>query len=148
MIRNLLDLPDESEALRHTYLRVLYPLLSHTQLRHAPHYKRDEILKLLQMLSHVRSAHFRPVDETTVRLVERCGKVPWLSNPAEPENMAKRHLGMSNAQAKESTLSVLEVAGLKERPGVQTPSRKVVDTNGNGHDDIKGKAAEGGGVRI
>ena len=32
LVRNLLDLPEDSSALRHTYLRVLYPLLEHTQL--------------------------------------------------------------------------------------------------------------------
>ncbi|PWN20497.1 hypothetical protein BCV69DRAFT_277712 [Microstroma glucosiphilum] len=31
-IRELSDLPEESESLRHTYLRVLHPLLTHTQL--------------------------------------------------------------------------------------------------------------------
>ncbi len=126
MIRNLLDLPDEAEALRHTYLRVLYPLLSHTQLRHPPHYKRDEILKLLNMLSVVPSAHFKPLDETTARLVARCMKVPWLKEKDEEKSPnAKRLLGISQSHAAgESTLSVLEVAGMNEKPGVVTPSRK------------------------
>ena len=122
MIRNLLDLPEDVEALRHTYLRVLYPLLSHTQLQHPPHYKRDEILRLLNMMSHVRSAHFAPVDETTARLVERCLRVPWLHEVAP--SPAKRSLGISLGAAGESSWSVLEVAALKERPGVLTKSRK------------------------
>ncbi|QGI80724.1 hypothetical protein CEK25_007453 [Fusarium fujikuroi] len=46
IIRNLMDLPDEKMSLRHTYLRVLYPLLAHTQLSQPPHYKQDEILRL------------------------------------------------------------------------------------------------------
>ena len=121
MVRNLLDLPDESESLRHTYLRVLYPLLSHTQLRHPPHYKREEILRLLNMLSMETSAHFKPLDETTIRLTRRCLKVPWLE---EPESPARRLLGISLGRAGESTLSVMEVAGLTEKPGVLTPSRK------------------------
>ncbi|KAI9868400.1 MAG: hypothetical protein M1813_005843 [Trichoglossum hirsutum] len=123
IIRNLLDLPDESEALRHMYLRVLYPLLAHTQLRRPPHYKREEIQRMLQMLSHARSAHFKPVDDTTVRLANRCGEVQWLANLEKPENAARLHLGMTNPQAKESSLSMVEVAALKERPGVMTPSR-------------------------
>src|SRR5687768_8132744 len=40
IIRNLMDLPYEKVSLRHTYLRVMYPLLAHTQLSHPPHYKR------------------------------------------------------------------------------------------------------------
>ena len=50
LIRNLLDLPEDASALRHTYLRVLYPLLAHTQLRYPPQYKREEIRKLLAVL--------------------------------------------------------------------------------------------------
>lgn len=136
MIRNLLDLPDEAEALRHTYLRVLYPLLSHTQLRHPPHYKREEILRLLNMLSVETSAHFKPLDETTIRLTRRCMKVPWLQ---EQESSAARGLlGISLGTAGDSTLSVMEVAGVKEKPGVFTPSRKnscehqEYDGGGNG----------------
>ncbi|KAK9455686.1 hypothetical protein V1511DRAFT_498441 [Dipodascopsis uninucleata] len=48
-IRELNDLPADAETLRHTYLRVLYPLLAHSQLRNA-HYKRDELLRLLYRL--------------------------------------------------------------------------------------------------
>ncbi|KAG8806904.1 hypothetical protein FRC17_004735, partial [Serendipita sp. 399] len=36
-LRELVDLPEESEALRHTYLRVLNPLLTNTQLRETPY---------------------------------------------------------------------------------------------------------------
>ena len=149
MIRNLLDLPDDVEALRHTYLRVLYPLLSHTQLQHAPHYKRSEILRLLYMLSRTRSAHFAPIDDTTLRLVERCLRVSWLggddqSSPDQPgsspasaslqaaeklgqqsRNPAQRAMGISLAPSVAgSSWSVLEVAALKERPGVLTKSRR------------------------
>ncbi|VZI15199.1 unnamed protein product [Fusarium fujikuroi] len=73
IIRNLMDLPDEKMSLRHTYLRVLYPLLAHTQLSQPPHYKQDEI-----SLSRSQTA---------------------------------------------SSISVSDVAAVKEKPGVQTPSR-------------------------
>lgn len=126
MIRNLLDLPEESESLRHTYLRVLYPLLEHTQLRHI-HYKRDEILNLLECLSGVRSNHFQPVDQTTARLVSRCANVEWIKAPPgetiHPENPAHRLLGMSLGRQAQSSMSVLEVASQSEKPGVYTPSR-------------------------
>lgn len=91
LIRNLFDLPEEASALRHTYLRVLYPLLAHTQLRYPPHYKRDELRRLLSILvrgqvSYGSEAepekilHFEDVDETTRRLVARCATVDWLHN--------------------------------------------------------------------
>ena len=139
MIRNLLDLPEDSVALRHTYLRVLYPLLAHTQLRHPPYYKREELLKLLTMMTTVQSAHFAPVDDTTVRLVGRCLRVPWLSEDADGA-AKKKMLGMDLTPARESTLSVLEVAAHREKPGIQTPSREK-------HVELKGKAMYGGNDR-
>ncbi|KAJ5086850.1 hypothetical protein NUU61_008157 [Penicillium alfredii] len=95
LIRNLLDLPEEASALRHTYLRVLYPLLAHTQLRHPPHYKRDELRKVLSILvrgeisygseaEQEKIMHFEEVDETTRRLVGRCATVEWLRNVEVP----------------------------------------------------------------
>ena len=51
LVRNLLDLPEDSSALRHTYLRVLYPLLEHTQLQYPPYYKQAQIRRLLTVLS-------------------------------------------------------------------------------------------------
>ncbi|MCH1928339.1 DUF2013 domain-containing protein, partial [Shewanella sp. C31] len=47
-----MDLPEEASALRHTYLRVLYPLLAHTQLKYPPHYTRDEVRRMLGILVH------------------------------------------------------------------------------------------------
>ncbi|MCJ1435446.1 hypothetical protein MMC27_004819 [Xylographa pallens] len=130
MIRNLLDLPLTSSALRHTYLRVLYPLLAHTQLRNPEcHYKREELLKLLYMMTGSSGAgmmHFGGVDETTKRLVSRCVQVPWLRDAEEQQEkeLSKKFLGIGiNARAGESSLSVMEVASHKEKPGVQTPSR-------------------------
>ncbi|KAJ9256812.1 hypothetical protein DTO207G8_2415 [Paecilomyces variotii] len=91
LIRNLLDLPEEAAALRHTYLRVLYPLLAHTQLRYPPYYKREEVRRMLSILvpqgdeaDPERILHFNDVDDTTKRLVARCSKVEWLQDP-EPE---------------------------------------------------------------
>ncbi|KAF0511284.1 protein dip1 [Gigaspora margarita] len=70
-IRELYDLPEESEALRHTYLRVLYPLITNTQLcQHR--YKQRQIYSLLSDLSGVSTEHFKPVTRTTQRLVETC----------------------------------------------------------------------------
>lgn len=125
IIRNLLDLPEETMSLRHTYLRVLSPLLSHTQLAHPPHYKRHEILKVLDLLSGAGNTHFAPADETTLRLVDRVANVPWLALPAESsETVARRLLGISLSHAQTaSSVSVLDVAAVMEKPGVKTPSR-------------------------
>ncbi|EAW06866.1 uncharacterized protein ACLA_085620 [Aspergillus clavatus NRRL 1] len=96
LIRNLLDLPEEASALRHTYLRVLYPLLAHTQLKTPPHYKRDELKRMLSLLVRgqlsmtgsdaERILHFEEVDETTRRLVFRCATVDWLRDPEPAES--------------------------------------------------------------
>jgi len=129
IIRNLLDLPNEVMALRHTYLRVLSPLLAHTQLSQPPHYKREEILKVLRILSGVGNAHFAPVDETTVRLVDRVAKIEWLAqeeegSECEDVEVARRLLGISLSPT-QSASSVSVVAGVTEKPGIKTPSRKT-----------------------
>jgi hypothetical protein len=124
ILRNLLDLPNESEALRHTYLRVLYPLLAHTQLNQSPNYKATDIARILKILSNQKSLHFQPVDPTTLRLVTRCLKVEWLDTELDLSPQTNRLLGMTIGQAQDSTLSVSEVADLTEKPGVITPSRK------------------------
>ncbi|ETW77422.1 hypothetical protein HETIRDRAFT_388964, partial [Heterobasidion irregulare TC 32-1] len=68
-LRELGDLDEESESLRHTYLRVLHPLLTKTQLRQVP-YKRPQIVRTLESL--VEHPEIRDVSATTRRLVERC----------------------------------------------------------------------------
>jgi hypothetical protein len=126
IIRNLLDLPNELVSLRHTYLRVLYPLLAHTQLSDPPHYKRDEIIRVLSLLGGSLNAHFAPADETTLRLVERVAKVPWLrDNEVSEGEVARKLLGISLSPDKAaSSISVVDVAAVMEKPGVKTPSRK------------------------
>lgn len=68
-IRELVDLDEDHDALRHTYLRVLYPLIAFTQMKHDP-YKREQIKLVLRSL--VGNQHFKDVNLTTKRLVERC----------------------------------------------------------------------------
>lgn len=160
IIRNLLDLDpgtydDETDAqtpnnegggaraLRHTYLRVLYPLLKNTQLaQDGSHYKKQELRKLLQLLIHGSSMHFAPADETIVRLVSRCRQLEWLrddsdsrdetpqiqlnSPPPTEMEVASRLLGMTLAEAGVSNLSVLDVTAKveKEKPIVPAPRRR------------------------
>ncbi|KIJ33004.1 hypothetical protein M422DRAFT_101720, partial [Sphaerobolus stellatus SS14] len=68
-LRELDDLDDDNESLRNTYLRVLHPLLAHTQLR-TINYKRTQILRTLEGL--IGHAQIRDISPTTKRLVERC----------------------------------------------------------------------------
>ena len=146
ILRNLLDLPPSSTALRHTYLRVLYPLLAHTQLKHPPHYKQNELVRLLDMMAEDDNRHFGAVDETTKRLVGRCGRVAWLKDETapglSPTWLKPRLLSVNLASAMESSLSVVEVATQREKPGVKTPSRtqdgKARVNNGNMEDSGTG----------
>jgi len=73
-LREILDLDESNESLRHTYLRVLHPLLTKTQLRTMP-YKRPQIVNVLESL--IQHEHIRDVDPTTKRLVERCLGSEW-----------------------------------------------------------------------
>jgi len=141
IVRNLLDLPNDLVSLRHTYLRVLYPLLAFTQLKDPPNYKRDEIVKVLSILGGSANAHFAPADETTVRLVERVAKIPWLREDDVSEGeVARKLLGISLSPSQiGSTISVVDVAAVMEKPGVQTPSRKAEldkDTEEQGHANV------------
>ena len=135
ILRNLMDLPEEKMSLRHTYLRVLYPLLAHTQLSQPPHYKRDEIQKALRILVG-GGTHFAPTDETTLRLVDRVSNVEWLREAAEngspsPESSPERKsrpkfLGISLPDSQRaSSVSVVDVAAVTEKPGIKTPSRST-----------------------
>lgn len=121
IIRNLLDLPSDMNQLRHTYLRVLAPLLSHTQLSQPPHYKQDQIISLLDILHGGGSAHFLPPEPTTLRLVERVAKIPWLAE-AETESPETSPVGSLTHSQTGSSVSV--IANVSEKPGVKTPSRK------------------------
>jgi hypothetical protein len=107
VLRNLLDLPAENDAmqaLRHTYLRVLHPLLAHSQLSRAGmSYKAREILAVLRVLegNTGSSFHFAPSDPTTVRLVQRCRTVPWLKEVYE-EMLGNGEMSPSSTSGEES----------------------------------------------
>jgi hypothetical protein len=144
ILRNLLDLPNELMSLRHTYLRVLYPLLANTQLSEPPHYKQEGIVKVLSLLGGSSNAHFAPADDTTVRLVDRVAQVPWLKDEEAMNDgdVARKLLGISLSGAHSaSSVSVVDIAAVMEKPGVQTPSRKAevvtVDENDTGEEEIE-----------
>lgn len=140
LIRNLLDLPEDASALRHTYLRVLYPLLAHTQLRYPPQYKREEIRKLLAVLrrgqvsevdadspTNASWQHFEEVDETTARLVQRCQKVPWLSDPNE-ETITQTESPTSEDRSSAPTSPTSSTRVGQSPPAVPAP-RKLTKRN-------------------
>jgi len=155
ILRNLLDLPPSSAALRHTYLRVLYPLLSHTQLNNPPHYKRDELIRLLSMMGGGAISHFGAVDETTKRLVGRCVKVSWLREEISdgdegrsPTKFKQRLLSVNLPSAMESSLSMVEVAAQKSKPGVKTPSRAKDGLAAEAKDGVAVAGSEGVGKTL
>ncbi|GJE96647.1 DUF2013 domain-containing protein [Phanerochaete sordida] len=73
-LREILNLDEENESLRHTYLRVLHPLLTKTQLRSMP-YKRAQIVHVLESL--IEHENIRDINTTTKRLVLRCLSGEW-----------------------------------------------------------------------
>ncbi|KAI2634490.1 hypothetical protein GGS21DRAFT_518066 [Xylaria nigripes] len=131
IIRNLLDLPNEQMSLRHTYLRVLYPLLAHTPLNQPPHYKKEEIQRVLTLLAGTGNVHFEAADETTLRLVDRVSKVKWLDDMDDAGEFVHNFLGISLSSTEAaSSISVVDMAEVTEKPGVQTPSLKAECTAG------------------
>lgn len=152
IIRNLMDLPDERMSLRHTYLRILYPLLAHTQMNQPPHYKKDEILRVIRILRGSQNAHFAPADPTTLRLVNRVAKVSWLEADDEEyeasgqAEVARKLLGMSvSPRDSSSSVSVSDVAEVTEKPGVQTPSRSQDAKANQGHPEHDGESEDSAG---
>jgi len=102
-LREIVDLDEESESvcwilenvpsperdrlqLRHTFLRVLHPLLTKTQLRSLP-YKRPQIVRALESLTE--NEEIREVCSTTKRLVERCLSGEWCVQHRTPNNVAR-----------------------------------------------------------
>ncbi|CCM04492.1 uncharacterized protein FIBRA_06672 [Fibroporia radiculosa] len=74
VLREIGNIDEDNESLRHTYLRVLHPLLTKTQLRSMP-YKRAQVVRTLELL--VENESIRDVDPTTKRLVARCLSGDW-----------------------------------------------------------------------
>lgn len=127
LIRNLLDLPEEATALRHTYLRVLYPLLAYTQLRNPPHYKREELRKLLNILvrgqvsydhesEQEKILHFEEVDETTRRLVARCATVDWLRDLPHPDTIPTQE---TPTQVVTATIDAVLESGVQQESPIE-----------------------------
>lgn len=76
-IRELNDLSLDEEKLLHTYLRVLHPLLTYSDWK-SECYKRSQIIKVLEHLSFKSRVCLSELDDTTIRLADRCLNVPTL----------------------------------------------------------------------
>ncbi|KAJ7918154.1 hypothetical protein B0H13DRAFT_2438153 [Mycena leptocephala] len=130
-LRELADLDDESESLRHTYLRVLHPLLTKTQLRDIP-YKRPQIVFALESLTG--NSGIRDVSSTTRRLVERCLSGDCPVRPADPmsDDDTRRGSGSSEASARTHSMampSIKSVEFIKGYSATQQPAtRSALDT--------------------
>jgi hypothetical protein len=106
------------KQLKHTYLRVLHPLLTNTQLRNYP-YKRPQLRRVLEAL--IAPSSYRDVDPTTRRLVERNLRGSW----CQGLRAADAALGLAGVgEAGGSTISVDQVATAGQRDGESTRTRK------------------------
>ena len=81
--------------------------------------------------------HFRPIDQTTKRLVTRCIKVPWLCSPPDNAHLAETfastlNLGVSHPSGNVSTTSVHTVAAVRKPPPCMFPlsCRKLTSLRG------------------
>ena len=156
LIRNLLDLPEEASALRHTYLRVLYPLLAHTQLRLPPHYKRDELKRMLNILmrgqlsgqetDQEKIQHFEEVDETTKRLVMRCATVDWLQ--AELESPSPKEDAGEPLEPSQTTSTGSSSSSGSDRENVSPTGIDGQDKHGPPHHHRKPSAVKRLGMHL
>ncbi|KIY49707.1 hypothetical protein FISHEDRAFT_8415, partial [Fistulina hepatica ATCC 64428] len=86
-LSELMEMEEDSsvlESLRHTYLRVLHPLMANTQLRDVP-YKRIELARLLEtVIRRDGRGGARAAGHTTRRLAERCLNGKWCTGLRSP----------------------------------------------------------------
>lgn len=120
IIRNLLDLPRDLSTLRHTYLRVLYPLLAYSQLKCPPHYKTKEITRVIDTLGNPGNAHWEPTDTTTLRLVNRIADISWLQRDKDP--IKSSGIRLTSKQSASNT-SIEDMVPGMEKDGGHTSNR-------------------------
>ncbi|PPR03362.1 hypothetical protein CVT24_012487 [Panaeolus cyanescens] len=115
-LRELSDLDEDSDLLRHTYLRVLHLLLTKTQLRDVP-YKRPQILVTLE--SFIRNSSIRDVNPETKRLVERCLGGDWCVQLMETRKDMERRVG-SPSSSSDSSSTIMSPPGTFSRPSMSS----------------------------
>ncbi|KAJ7180467.1 hypothetical protein C8R46DRAFT_1069560 [Mycena filopes] len=145
-LRELIDLDDESESLRHTYLRVLHPLLTKTQLRDIP-YKRPQIVFALESLTS--NSGIRDISATTRRLVDRCltgdwcvqlRKQPGLIHPPDPTSDDDTRLSGSS-QASGWTDSQLTAPSMSASAQLSRSGKPRTLKTSKSHEFLKGTSA-------
>jgi hypothetical protein len=128
IIRELCDLAETEDTLRDTYLRILHPLLQHTEIRHEG-YKKDEIVSLLKVIIASSTAD-------TQRLAQRCLSVSWLDPPAfmllvtDQQHDGSVYSPQSSAASSVSSISALSPVTTpvrKRRPPPPTPNPRKVN---------------------
>jgi len=117
-LREIVDLDEESESLRHTYLRVLHPLLTKTQLRSLP-YKRTQIVRALESL--VANQEIREVTSTTKRLVERCLDGEWRVHQRTPSGGGRVSAEHGMQRSTSPSSDRVAAQSLTPKPNVPAP---------------------------
>ncbi|KAF5375633.1 hypothetical protein D9757_008514 [Collybiopsis confluens] len=153
-----MEAENEGESLRHTYLRVLHPLLTKTQLRSLTDptlYKRFQVISFLQRAINVNRRVRGEVNPTTKRLAERClsglGVEISKEDLAEPEtaariNVTRSHLGVTSSTAltnarilKSSKSMEFEITKPRHGPGDSTFSAPTPNPRSPVFDNIAGR---------
>jgi hypothetical protein len=180
IMRNLLDLPSDQDlpspgsshskeserqtspiqALRHTYIRVLHPLLENSQLRRpGMAYKKEDICAVLGVVAgdtgFAADTHFAPADETTRRLVDRVRSVEWLEYKHKEDESSQES---PKTDENRMSTSPTELKPKKKRgpPPKPPPARgsarlgRIVSQNGAGNAETArrslGMSVEDGGI--
>lgn len=135
-IRELYNLSCDEENLIHTYLRVLHPLLLHTELR-AEEYKKRELVSLLEYMSDNASKSCVLISETTQRLAYRCLFVDWLGVPAVagPRKCRTFDETMSSYRNEDKNGASLNNNNCSDSENIKS-SKLASDQNSNSDDSI------------
>lgn len=128
-IRELYNLSCDEERLRHTYLRVLHPLLLYTELRYDS-YKRAELCSLLQDMAESCNNPVFEISEMTQRLANRCLLVDWLRYHCELAPEERGLCILADLEISENTESKNDDSKHNSRPSSPAASTSTLSTNG------------------
>ncbi|CEP62557.1 Ldb17p LALA0_S05e08284g [Lachancea lanzarotensis] len=107
LIRELTNIPEDEELIRNTFLRVLLPLLSNTELAKTKYRRSDlaGVLEYLSSLDNICSSEAQPVQKTTVRLAQKClQQVEWLR--LEDTNDSNKLARIYSEDSRQSSVSI------------------------------------------
>ncbi|SCU81333.1 LAME_0B06568g1_1 [Lachancea meyersii CBS 8951] len=117
LIRELTNIPEDEELIRNTFLRVLLPLLSNTELAKTKYRRSDlaGVLEYLSSLDNICSSVVQPVQKTTVRLAQKClQQVEWLrpNDINDPDDLAR----VNSEDSRQSSVSINSVCSSRVWP--------------------------------